>query len=136
MFFLLRRRIKFFFQRIFCGFDDSETWSLDLTFYEWLKPRLKRFAKITCAYPWNDKYPTLESWKNELNKRVKQIDMIIKEHYAELKLYDWSYIPEKELKKLQKDPNIMRSNIDMIAFDYLVKDFHKWFADECGWLWW
>ena len=136
MLFRIKRKIKFFFQRLFRGWDDSETWMLSLNFYKWLRPRLKRLADITCAYPGTDKYPTLESWQNELNKRVKQIDVIISEYTSEPDFYDWSYIPKKELQKLQKDPNVSRTRINIIAFHYMVKDFHNWFANECGWLWW
>lgn len=38
---LIKRSIKHFYQRCTRGFDDSATWSLDITMFEWLKPRLE-----------------------------------------------------------------------------------------------
>lgn len=83
--FLLKRSIRFFFQRLFRGWDDSETWSLDYQFYKWLLPRLKRFRELTFAYPGTDEYPTLESWQKELDKRCKQLELLI---YDDWKCYD------------------------------------------------
>lgn len=99
------RAIRFFFQRLFRGWDDSQTWSLDVEFYKWLRPRLKRFGELTIAYPGNEKYPTLKSWQMEINKRVSQLDHLIKED-------------------------------DECFENKMHEDFHKWFAKECGWLWW
>lgn len=132
--FQIKRRVKFFFQRRFRGFDDSETWSLDWTFYKWLYPRLKRFAEITCAYPGNDEYPTCESWQEELNKRAEQVKHLVDQD--DMDFNDWSYIPKKELEELKKKRPNDTTYINMTAYDYMAKDFHKWFAEHCGWLWW
>lgn len=102
---LLKRKIKFFFQRVIRGWDDSETWSLDYEFYKWLLPRLKRFEELTIAYPGTEKYPTLESWKKEIKNRCRQLELLIKD--------DWKCFD-----------------------DGTYEDFHKWFAEEAGWLWW
>ena len=101
----IKRNIKFFFQRIFRGFDDSETFGLYGTFYSWLLPRLKRFRDITIAYP-DHKYPTFESWIEELDKRCEQLEYLIKED--ELDFFD----------------------------DKVAKDFNNWFAENCMLLWW
>ena len=130
-FYLIKRGIKFFFQRMFRGWDDSETWSLDREFHKWILPRLKRFGELTCAYPDNKKYPTLEKWQEEIQKRVKQLEIIIKED--DTNFDDWSYIPKKKLNELDKSDII---KINIIAFCYMYNDFHKWFAKEVGWLWW
>lgn len=130
--FLLRRKIRFFFQRCIRGWDDSETWCLRQYFYMWLRPRLKRFAEIMCAYPGNDEYPTFESWQTELNKRVKQLDYLIEDN--DINFTDWSYIPKNRLKELKKKHDTL--GINMIAYDYMAKDFHKWFAEHCANLWW
>ena len=45
------RPIRFFFQRLFRGFDDSETWSLDITISKFVLPRLKRFRNKTIGFP-------------------------------------------------------------------------------------
>lgn len=35
----IKRIMKFFYQRITRGWDDSETWDLDTEFYKWIYPR-------------------------------------------------------------------------------------------------
>lgn len=47
----LKRKIRFFWQRITRGFDDSETWSLDVTLARWLLPRFKRFRTLAGSTP-------------------------------------------------------------------------------------
>lgn len=54
---LWKRSIKFLYQRLTRGFDDSITWNLDARLAEHILPRLKRFKGITIAYP-----PELSSW--------------------------------------------------------------------------
>lgn len=126
------RMIKFFFQRKIRGFDDSETWDLDTQFYKWIYPRLKRFTEITMAYPMS--YDNCKAWQEELNKRVKQLEIITKQN--EFEFSDLSYIPAKELTKLKKKKDICKSTINATAFEYLIKDFNKWFSENVGQLWW
>lgn len=45
------REIKFFFQRIFRGWDDSECWNLDHTFAGWIIPRLEILKKNKHGVP-------------------------------------------------------------------------------------
>lgn len=98
---------KSFFQHIFRGWDDSETKNLDLSLYKWLLPRLKRFKEISDNYP-DSKYDTFEEWDNELDKRLKQLEYIVK-------IY-----PDTTDIKLNR----------------IVNDFNKWlFKDLCD-LWW
>lgn len=39
------RSIKHLYQRLTRGFDDPDTWSLDVTMFEWLEPRLEVLIK-------------------------------------------------------------------------------------------
>lgn len=125
----LRRIIKHFFQRRFRGFDDSETWDLDSQFYKWLYPRLKRFTEITMAYPCS--YENPQEWKDELDKRVQQLEHLVK--YDELEFSDWSYIPEEELKQFKDRGNWDKN---MTAFHYMEQDFNDWFGKNVNQLWW
>jgi hypothetical protein len=54
----IKRAIIHFFQRIFRGFDDRETWNLDRTFAKYMAPRLRRFRQLRNTYP-----PWIESEK-------------------------------------------------------------------------
>lgn len=60
--------IKFFWQRLTRGFDDSATWSMDIHLAELILPRLKRFKELnTHTYP-NGLTP--EEWNIILDKMI------------------------------------------------------------------
>ena len=103
----IKRSIRFFFQRMFRGFDDSETWNMDLTFYKWLLPRIRRFIKVTNGYPIT--YKNMSQWKKEVNKRTKQLERII------ARADDW-----ESAIKVEKD----------------MYEFNQWFAKNLKNLWW
>ncbi len=44
---LVKRAIRHFWQRLYRGWDDSDTWSLDYSLAKLILPRLKRFKEIT-----------------------------------------------------------------------------------------
>lgn len=127
-------RLRRLCSRIKWGFDISETWSLDWTFYKWIYPRLKRFEIVTQAYPMNT---TFEGWKAELQKRVKQLDLIL--HTDEFDFDDWSYIPKKELEELKeklKNDGSWEMTVNATAYEYCKNDFNKWFCNNLRDLWW
>lgn len=126
-------RVKRFFQRLIRGFDDSETWALDYTFYRWFKPRLKRFMEVNIGYPGNEDFPTFESWQAELSKRVDQLEAITTIYDVDFK--DWSYIPKDILTELKKK-KVKETVINSVAYDKCEEDFNKWFAEHINWLWW
>ena len=133
-FYLIKRNIRFFFQRLFRGWDDSETWSMDITFYKWLEPRLKRFQELNFAYPcYPNKYPTFESWDEELKERWGQLVLI--NSINEFDFDDWSYIPKDKLAEFEKK-EYSKSTINSMAYSYCLQDFNKWFAENVNNLWW
>lgn len=131
MIFRLKRKIKFLFQRLFRGFDDSDTWDLQDTFYRWLLPRLRRFRDVTCAYPM--RYKNHGEWLKELNTRICQLTAIV--NVNELDFEDRSYIPKEELKKWKK-VGAGDFSLNALSYDYCVRDFNKWFCENIGDLWW
>lgn len=46
---IIKRNIKYWFQRKFRCWDDSETWNLDLEFIKWVSSRFKKYKEITLA---------------------------------------------------------------------------------------
>ena len=128
------RQVRFFFQRLFRGWDDSDTWSLDVSFYKWLKPRLERFVELTNSYPDTKEYPTMEKWKKDLKKRLGQLEHLIAQD--DLDFDDWSYIPKKKRLEYECDTDIYTTTINMLAFDYMAQDFNKWFSKHINQLWW
>lgn len=131
MIFRLKRKIKFLFQRLSRGFDDSDTWDLQDTFYRWLLPRLRRFRDVTCAYPMH--YKNHGEWLKELNTRICQLTAIV--NVNELDFEDRSYIPKEELKKWEK-VGAGDCSLNALSYDYCVRDFNKWFCENIGDLWW
>ena len=75
----VKSTIKHFFQRLIKGYDDSETWNMDLSFYRWLYPRLKRFTILCDNYPARCK--NLSEWTDEIEDIVDLLRKIINEDY-------------------------------------------------------
>ena len=65
--FRLRRRVRFLWQRVFRGFSDEETWSLDLTIARFALPRLKRFKEVNNCYPG---HMSENRWDKALDKMI------------------------------------------------------------------
>lgn len=133
---MIKRKIKYFFQRRFRGFDDSETWALDWTFYEWLYPRLKRFQEVNCCYPHN--YKSFEKWDNELKKRIEQLHKLLTTD--EFDFDELKYIPKKKMVELKerekKFPGGWKNTYNSMAYYYCSQDFDKWFSKNVHKLWW
>lgn len=122
--------IKMFFQRLFRGWDDRETWSLDSNFLKWLSPRLKRFTEVNVCYPGTKRYPTYKSWNNELKYRCWQLDKIIE--------YEWNEWEFPYTEYLMKDENHQTSDdsIKSQAYYRCKQDFMIWYGDVINHLWW
>lgn len=99
-----KRSVRFLYQRLTRGWDDSDTWSLDQPLAKLIAPRLRRFREIYNGHPtdlteaeWNarlDKmiaafewYASDDRWgPNEfenLEKHQEGIDLFAK-HYMQL----------------------------------------------------
>lgn len=99
----LPRTVKFFFQRIFRGWDDSETWDLEYQFFAWLYPRLRRFSQITIVHP--PEY-TWEEWQEILGHLIYKVGKA-KIDYENLGLMT----PEEEEKHFEE----CKETIDLIC---------------------
>ena len=82
-------------------------------------------------YPSDEYNPT--SWKKELQKRVNQLEVI--NNVNEFDYDNWIHIPPKELEKLKKK-DCTKATINSVAFEYLIRDFNKWFVNNIQKLWW
>lgn len=71
--FKICRPMRFVAQRLTKGWDDSDTWSLDLTIAEFVLPRLKRFKEVNNGYPGN---MTAAQWDEILDKMIYAMEMI------------------------------------------------------------
>lgn len=126
-------KLKRFGQRIFRGWDDSETWSLDSSFLRWLEPRLKRFQELNICYPGDKRYPTFESWNNELQYRCWQLSKLIEYEWNEWEFPYQEYLVSEKTKDNQKE-NICYNNSR--AYYRCKQDFMIWYSDVINHLWW
>lgn len=129
---MMKRRIKWFFQRRFRGFDDRELWNIDETFYKWLLPRLKVFQMKTCGYP--TRYKSMSSWQKELVNRIKQLELIINYDYCKYEFPNpEKYLSENQINKLKQ--TLDKGQINCIAFNSCVDNFNRWFSKNVRDLW-
>lgn len=132
-------KLKRLYQRWTRGWDDSETWSLDDSFYKWLRPRLKRFYELTNGYP--SYYKTFEDWQKELEKRIVQLDMIMKYKYNERDFQHYEYFDAKVIAEMfniteEKALEYFNDNKSYFSFYCCENDFLKWFSRNINHLWW
>lgn len=102
----MRRKFKHLFQRIFRGYDDSETWDLGYTIAKFTLPRLKRFKELNEGYPCDGEIKTYEEWNEVLDKIIWSLEKIAND---EKDYPDWQkdldndcYSIEKEIKYNKK----------------------------------
>ena len=105
------RNEKYKQQRMERGFDDTECWNLDLTFVNFMIPRLKVFKEQTQGYPSN---MTFEEWHNILDEMIEGFELWNKH-------FDW---------EIEEDINIKNEN--NFKVNKAIDLFKTYFRD----LWW
>jgi len=88
----IKRRVKFFWQRRFRGFDDGELWNLDHRITEFILPRLKAYRDLPpMGYPGpapgeDEQLPegikggvTYEQWLETLDKMIEAMELSLTE---------------------------------------------------------
>lgn len=81
---LLKRSIKFWWQRLTRGWDDSDTWSLDMTIAEFILPRLKKYREVNKGIPYTF---TKETWNAALDEMIYYMTCIAN-RYEDIDI-DW-----------------------------------------------
>ena len=69
----LKQSVSHWWQRKTRGWDDSETWSLDVTIAKFVLPRLKRFKELNMGYPDNNQFGmprTKKEWDDILDEII------------------------------------------------------------------
>lgn len=96
-----KRERDFAKQRLERGFDDSETWSLDITIAKFILPRLKRFKEVAHTYPAS---MTRKQWGGKLDKMIEAMELVIKNTSGS------DVMTKRELKKMQDGLNLFASH--------------------------
>lgn len=73
-----RRALRFLWQNITQGWNDSDCWGLDYTFALYILPRLKRFKEIAHSHPCDMKP---EEWDAILDKMIKAFELVIEHEF-------------------------------------------------------
>lgn len=68
-------KIKYLIQKIIRGWDDSDTWNLDVTVSKFMLPRLKRYRELGINTIPSDKL-TIEDW----NRILDEIEWFLEVH--------------------------------------------------------
>ena len=105
------RAKKYKEQRMTRGFDDSETWNLDITISKFLVPRLKAFNECNNGFP---SRLTKKKWNKILEEMIEGFELYIKKD-------DWVF--EQDLNE---------RNEKYAKVNKALKHFSKYFYD----LWW
>lgn len=81
--FRINRCIRFFLQRKIRGWDDSDTWSMNITLSKLIVPRLKRFKELKSGVPCfehidpNGNYAEAEKyWDECIDKMILAFELI------------------------------------------------------------
>ena len=109
-------QVKYGFQRMFRGYDDTEVFNMDMTFIDRYLKILKDFRKNHCGYP-----PSItnEQWDDILDEMIKHLSLMTEDNV------------KTELKKGMSDsfkPDYKTvSEIMDRHKDEFFKLFSKWF---------
>lgn len=105
------RAMKFKEQRMTRGFDDSETWNLDMTIAKFLVPRLKAFKECENGHPAG---MSEKKWDKILDEMIEGFELHCTKD-------EWEF-----------DMDINTRNEKKAKVDKALKHFSKYFHD----LWW
>ena len=72
------RAIRFWWQRRTRGWDDSDTWNLDVAIAKFILPRLKRFKEMNGVYPPN---LTEKEWDTGLDMMIDAFEIASSENW-------------------------------------------------------
>lgn len=111
---LLKREWFFFWQRLTRGWDDSETWNLQLEMNEFMYPRVKRLFEVTIFAP---------PYDSDLDRRLTE--------------EEFETIKEKILYSLKTNRLNNKKAFDLYPEEYKkIKEGEDLLHKYRHWLWW
>ena len=100
--------LKMWYQKKTRGYSDIELWNLDITFAEWILPRLKEFKARTDGYPGD--VATFEEWQEMLDTMIKAFELYIKD-FNEMTVTN----DEEVLKLMEEEGKIMKEGFELFG---------------------
>lgn len=85
--YFIKRKIRFLFQNLVRGWNDSQTWNLDAQIARFAIPRLKRFKKLNNGHP-PDLTP--EGWDSILDDIVYALEASAQ--FEDDENFDWERV--------------------------------------------
>lgn len=86
---LVKRSIRFWWQRRTRGWDDGDTWSLDNTIAKFVLPRLKRFKELNNGFPGEF---TSGEWDKVLDDMIYALTISANGHWNAPDDADWKRV--------------------------------------------
>lgn len=111
----IKRKIRFFYQKVTRGFDNSDLWSLDHTIIEFIYPRLKAFREMNTGSVPLSHDPT------KINDGIP--DALSSEEWNAIldeMLLGFKLVAESDLYPLLDEHKIVEKSFNL---------FHEWFFD-------
>jgi hypothetical protein len=88
--FLVKRRVRFLWQRVTRGFSDQDTWSLDWTIAKFVLPRLRRFREVANGYP--EDAGSMAGWLAKIDDMIYAIEIYANGHWDAPPNTDWDRV--------------------------------------------
>lgn len=82
---IIKRNIKFWFQRRTRGWSDDETWNLDYEFIKWINSRFKKYKELSIADMTFNKFKYKKKRYTQLeliDKEIELTDNILKNYWV------------------------------------------------------
>jgi hypothetical protein len=89
---------KYWWQRRTRGWDDSETWDMDVTLSKLITPRLKRYIEIASDFSHPGCVENCDKWTEILNKMVLAFELCADENRSFLMSPEDEQVVEEGLK--------------------------------------
>ena len=126
---LVFNHIKWFFQRLYRGWDERNLWSLDVALAKWLLPQLEAFRKNLHGYPHGI---TEREWDKILDKIIWSFSYVADKTPEQDEVYTMisksvDGIEVKD-KKLHKKATRKLDNLE-IRYQEGIDLFSKWFRN-------
>jgi hypothetical protein len=79
---LLWRNVRFWWQRRTRGWSDDELWNLDVTFANFILPRLKQFRKEYGDDCHPDGFKSVTEWNGVLDEMIEGFELMANDGYC------------------------------------------------------
>jgi hypothetical protein len=120
----IKREIKFFWQRLTRGFDDSVTWNLDITVAKFMLPRFKLYREAHNHIWYDPKYSNEEVFASRSQEDQKIFDQE-GEQYTKYVLDEIEWFLEETIKCGPNEESWVNGDFDKEAFDRYNERYEK-----------